>query len=1304
MRTVLKAGQNAGKAALAYFLMSAIAALPIFGVAGSGKAVSSFAESFPQQLAEAKSETPETGVLFEENRGQHDERVKFTARSAGGTMFLTNRSAVYVMRIAEPVRSEGLSTEKFEHPDEISRTPQKFFALHMNFIGANEATEFRAGELAETRTNYFKGNNERDWQTDIPNHRSVRVAEMYPGIDVLWQGESGGQTRYDMIVKPDASPGTIEIEFDGADSLRVDKDGSLLIETPAGVVRHNKPFSFQTVNGIQREVESWFEVIGKRVRFGVGDYDRSIPLTIDPTVSLNNLAFSTFLGSFGDDIANALDVDQAGCVYVTGRTTSVSFPTTAGTFDTTANGSEDVFITKFNSSGTGVVFSTYLGGTFFDEGRGIKVDQMGNIYVAGAASIVFPVSGGAFDETFNGGSDAFVTKLNPSGSALIYSTYIGASGIDTANALAIDSGGHAYIAVRTTDEVVDYPTTPGAFDTTHNGFDDVAVTKLNPTGSALVYSSFLGGGSIDVPTGIVVNSNGEAFVGGSTADHAVPLQTTPGAFDTTHNGVNDFFVTKFNAAGSALIYSTFIGGSGIDNANSIALDQGGSIYIAGTGGVGFPTTAGVVDAVNAGSSELGVSKLNPDGTALVYSTFIGGNQGETAWGIAVDAHGNAYITGSNFGGDYPTTAGAYDTTFNGSNDVILTVLNLNATAFLYSTYVGGGGNDAANAITLDWAGNAYICGRSVFNAAAYPTSGDAYQTFYSGSNDAFVTKFGDFAIGGRVIDTIGNPLANVMVAMSGQVSGNMMTGADGRFSFVNTVRGEPHSISAMRAGYSINPAILNISALNNNRELVFIGTIGSPTGGSGGTLRVDSLSVSKSENGGSVNVVVKRTGDVSSQTPVTVDYSTSDITAIAGQDYQPVSGVLSFSSFESIKTISVPIQNDDLLEPRETFSFTLSNPTNNSDIEEGRETMSVHILDEDLKDGSLQVSEFRLRGNNGPRDEYIKIFNPNDFDITVNTADGSAGLALVRMTGLLLETIAHIPNLVTVPARGHYMFTNNNPQGGFSIIDFPTGTGSTTLVGDRTFSADIPDNSDIALLSTAESKNFGPSVLISAAGFGNSNWTTEGRSLPWITPENSEFSFVRKMTTEGPVQTKSNLNDFILLDGSRRIFVGEHGKMHSVLGSPAPGTTDSLRSMKNSEVSITETLSADWNTTPVANGPFGTYTIYRQITNNTDSPILSLRLRATDFPTLGSFTQMRTSARPDFRLLSSMGDDNSVKGTTLAAERLQPLGGGINSTLVVDSITPTQPLGPGESIVVAIRFGVVRYGRMRFHTAIEALH
>ena len=388
-----------------------------------------------------------------------------------------------------------------------------------------------------------------------------------------------------------------------------------------------------------------------------------------------------------------------------------------------------------------VIYSTYLGGSSDDYSYGIAVDSAGNAYLTGYTySADFPTPTGAFDTTFNGLDDAFVTKLNPAGSALVYSTYLGGGGYDQGYKLAVDSAGSAYVTGITGS--TNFPTTVGAFDTTANGNYDAFVTKLNAFGSALVYSTYLGGGGYDQGDDIGVDSTGSAYVSGFTDSMLFP--TTAGAFDTTFNGLVDTFVTKLNPAGSALGYSTYLGGSDEDRGYGIAVDSVGSAYVTGyTYSADFPTTAGALDATYNGNYDAFVTKLNAFGSALVYSTYLGGSSYDFGFGIAVDSTGSAYVTGyTYYVGAFPTTAGAFDTTANGNYDAFVTKLNAFGSALVYSTYLGGSGDDYGFGIAVDSAGSAYVTGSTY--SADFPTTAGAFDTTYNGGYDAFVTKLNAF--------------------------------------------------------------------------------------------------------------------------------------------------------------------------------------------------------------------------------------------------------------------------------------------------------------------------------------------------------------------------------------------------------------------------------------------------------------------------------------------------------------------------------------------------------------------------------
>ena len=386
-------------------------------------------------------------------------------------------------------------------------------------------------------------------------------------------------------------------------------------------------------------------------------------------------------------------------------------------------------------------YSTYLGGSAADQGFGIAVDASGNAYVTGyTASTDFPTIPGAFQTTLGsaGSTDAFVTKLNPTGSALVYSTYLGGSQEDLGLGIAIDPIGNAYVIGHT--DSTDFPTTLGAFQTALRsvGHRDVFVTKLNPTGSALVYSTYLGGSQGDQGFGIAVDTGGNAYVTGFTGSTDFP--TTPGAFQTSLGGPLDAFVTKLDPLGSALVYSTYLGGSNVDSGAAIAVDPLGNAYVIGdTISSDFPTSLGALQRSFGGGVDAFVAKLNAIGSALVFSTYLGGSSSDDGLGIAVDTGGSAYVTGFTTSTDFPTTLGAFQTTLGGSGAAFVTKLDATGSA-VYSTYLNGTGFTVGFSLAVDLVGNAYVTGFT--DSTDFPTTAGAFQTSIgsAGSTDAFVTK------------------------------------------------------------------------------------------------------------------------------------------------------------------------------------------------------------------------------------------------------------------------------------------------------------------------------------------------------------------------------------------------------------------------------------------------------------------------------------------------------------------------------------------------------------------------------------
>jgi hypothetical protein len=387
-------------------------------------------------------------------------------------------------------------------------------------------------------------------------------------------------------------------------------------------------------------------------------------------------------------------------------------------------GGQDAFVTKLSPSGNAIVYSTYLGGSSADVAQAIAVDGSGSAYVMGITSSTDFPTQDPF-QTDQAVVDTFVTKLSPSGNGLAYSTYLGGGGNDLGRGIAVDGSGSAYVTGSTTS--TDFPTlNPYQTDQVSN---DVFVTKLSPAGNGLVYSTYLGGDDLDYGYGIAVDASGSAYVTGYTVSTDFPTLNPYQTDQPSH----DAFVTKMSPAGSGLVYSTYLGGNDVDIGNGIAVDRLGSAYVTGdTASTDFPTQNPYQTDQPAG--DVFVTKLSPSGNGLAYSTYLGGSAGEGGAGIAVDGAGGAYITGNTASTDFPTR-NAYQTD-QAVEDVIVTKLSPSGSGLVYSTYLGGNDRDYGNGIAVDGLGNAYVTGRT--DSADFPTQGP-YQPDQPGQ-DLFVTK------------------------------------------------------------------------------------------------------------------------------------------------------------------------------------------------------------------------------------------------------------------------------------------------------------------------------------------------------------------------------------------------------------------------------------------------------------------------------------------------------------------------------------------------------------------------------------
>jgi hypothetical protein len=664
-------------------------------------------------------------LAFEANQGQTDPQVKYLSRGAGYSLFLTSHEAVLALHEAsrqEPALS-GLKART--SPGKGSRE-SKSAVLRLKLVGSNAKTEVTGQDELPGKSNYFIGNDPKKWHTKVRQFAKVRYENVYPGVDLVYYGHQR-ELEYDFVVQPGASPKAIRLGIEGA-RLRLEH-GDLVMTSAAGDVHLRSAHIYQELNGVRRDVRGRYVIKGKgEVGFEVAAYDRRRALVIDPV-----LAYSTFLGGSGGDGGAGIAVDSAGNVYVTGVTGSTDFPT-VGAVQPANNGVLDCFVTKFNTDGSALVYSTYLGGSGYDSVGGIALDSAGSAYLAGyTESTDFPTVH-AIQPGYAGNGDAFVAKINAAGSAVVYSTYLGGSGSDGGDGIAVDSVGRVYVTGQTGS--TDFPTV-NALQPTYVGIGDAFVTKINAAGTALVYSTYLGGSETENSFGIAVDSAGNVYVIGDTGSDDFPVAN---AIQPTPNGNGDAFVTKINAAGSAFVYSTYLGGSGGERGSGIATDSAGNAYVIGTTqSTDFPTK-NPIQPTNGGDVDAFVTEINAVGSAVVFSTYLGGTGAEWGHGVAVDPAGNVYVTGITGSTDFPLV-NAIQSAYAGNSDAFVAKITAGGGALAYSTYLGGRSGDIGLGIAADANGTAYVTGTtSSVSGKKFPATVFAFQQSPKGRSEAFVSK------------------------------------------------------------------------------------------------------------------------------------------------------------------------------------------------------------------------------------------------------------------------------------------------------------------------------------------------------------------------------------------------------------------------------------------------------------------------------------------------------------------------------------------------------------------------------------
>ena len=666
-------------------------------------------------------------LSFELNRGQAAPDAKFVARGTGYALLLTGSGEQVLALNSQPHQTPDWHVERQQQASSGSEPRERAerALLRLEFPGSNPAPHVQGEQPMAARSNYLIGNDPGKWLIGVPHYARVRYQEVFPGVDVLYYAKDR-QLEYDFIVQPGTDPDSIRMTVQGALGIEQGDSDSLALKTAAGSVLLHKPVAYQQGPGGRTEVACNYVLEKGEVRFGLGDYDHSQVLRIDPVLSYSKPQ---------DALIRAIAVDASGNSYLAGTAGSANFPTTPGAFQHTNGGNADAVINKLDPTGSTLLFATYLGGSGSDSANSIAIDSSGNVIVAGTTrSSNFAISH-AFQSTLLGTEDAFFSKLNTDGTQLLYSTYLGGSGAESALGVALVSSGRAVMTGVTSSS--NFPTSVGAFQPVSGGGADAFIAKLDTTKSgaaSLLFSTYLGGSNRDAAGAIAVDATGTVFVTGLTISSnfptASPLQATcascPSGSDTglIPAAVADVFVTKLNATGTALVYSTFLGGNSGDAGNAIAVDSVGNAYVAGTtfSWSNFPTTAGAFQTLHHGVADAFVSKLNAAGSALLYSTLVGGDGDDGATGVALDSSGNAYLTGFTNSWDFPTVnplqgpgKGVCDFVLfpDGCSDALVLQMNADGSALNYSTYLGRSDiNDSGTGVAVDAAGNAYVAGAS----------------------------------------------------------------------------------------------------------------------------------------------------------------------------------------------------------------------------------------------------------------------------------------------------------------------------------------------------------------------------------------------------------------------------------------------------------------------------------------------------------------------------------------------------------------------------------------------------------------
>ncbi len=735
--TLANQGQRDDGAALAFLAGLAASATP-----------AATPDATPAQEDAVRANFAKLPLSFEANVGQTDAQVDFLTRGPGYALYLSATEATMVLSPpAEDAAGGGMLSrpclDGSASPDCLGRESMAPAAtaqdtrnlpavVRMQVLGGNAAAPGSGVDRLPGVVSYFLGNDPSQWHTGITTYGRVTYDNVYPGIDLVWYG-SHNQLEYDFVVAPGADPSAIRLSFTGAERVEIDAQGDLVLHlggpggvSPGSTLRQHAPVVYQEAGGQRQEVASRFVLEGQLVRFAVGAYDVARPLVIDPVLS-----YSTYLGGSRTEAGHGIAVDGAGNAFVTGQTLSTNFPTANPFQPACAEAScNNAFVVRLRADGSALDYATYLGGNSTEAGYGIAVDGAGNAFVTGwTQSTNFPTAR-PFQPTLRSVQDAFVVRLRADGSALDYSTYLGGGSDDFGRGVAVDGAGHAFVTGDTIS--TNFPTA-SPLQPANRGNGDAFVARLRADGSALDYSTYLGGSGWDYGQAVVVDGAGNAFLTGYTISTnfptANPFQPNPGGGVCGFSTCPDAFVARLRADGSALLYSTYLGGSNYDGGLGIAVDGAGNAFVTGwTASTNFPI-ANPLQSASGGGYDAFVAKLRTDGTALDYATYLGGNGSEAGFGIAVDGAGNAFVGGYTSSTNFPT-ANPLQSANHGRNDAFVARLRADGSALDYSTYLGGGSDDYGRGIAVDGAGHAFVTGET--SSTDFPTA-SSFQPGLNGS-------------------------------------------------------------------------------------------------------------------------------------------------------------------------------------------------------------------------------------------------------------------------------------------------------------------------------------------------------------------------------------------------------------------------------------------------------------------------------------------------------------------------------------------------------------------------------------------